>query len=80
MEAWCDFIPFAVETFDVWSPFLVFTLRALYSIDECTTAGSGAFKTKWLEETCCNNIQCTTFGYYYITGQLCSVVVPFFAS
>ena len=38
-EAGCDFVPLVVETFGVWSPFVLQTLR---TIAECTTARSGA--------------------------------------
>ena len=38
-ETGCDFIPLVVETFGVWSPF---TLRTLRTIADHTTARSGA--------------------------------------
>ena len=38
-ETGCDFIPLVVETFGVWSPF---ALRMLQTIDDRTTARSGA--------------------------------------
>ena len=38
-EVECDFVPLVVETFGVWSPFALQTLR---TIAECTTARSGA--------------------------------------
>ena len=55
-EAGFDFVPLVVETFGVWSPFALQTLR---TIAECTTARSGA-STKQAHKY----FVTTTFSFY----------------
>ena len=64
-EAGCDFVPLVVETFGVWSPFSLQTLR---TIAECTTARSGA-STKQAH----NHFVTITFSFLW-TNNPCMIL------